>query len=803
MRPLPALVLLASFALAGSLRAAELDLSRAVVLGEPGAEGAARKAVPVLIEEIARRSHASWRRAQPADDKAAGAPKVLVGRGDWVRSLAGEHGFEPPPPAPSGRKEGYRIGVAFARGGPILWVAGDDDRGVLFGAARLLRILGLRRDRITAPADLAIDTAPRTPLRGAQIGYRPKTNSYDAWDARQWEQYIRDLAVFGCNAVELIPPRSDDADDSPHYPRPPLEMMATVSGLADAYGMDVWAWYPAMDEDYSKPETVEAALKEWGAVFAALPRLDAVFVPGGDPGHTKPGVLLSLLEKQTADLRKYHPNATMWVSPQSFHKADMDEFLRLVRAEPAWLAGIVHGPQVRMDLAELRAAIPDRYPIRDYPDITHSRHCQYPVPDWDVAFALAEGREVANPRPRFTAHIALRARPHTIGGIVYSEGCHDDVNKMVWLAANWDERTDVGDIVREYARYVAGPDLADRLADGLLALETNWRGPVLENEGIDSTLDLFQKLEQDAPPAVKRNWRFQQALYRAYFDAVVRARLDFADDMMDDVRDLLGRARERGAMAVIEEADEALYGIANFNLIPMPLDLHARVGELAEALFQSIGAQLSVEKYGGIALERGASLDTLDVPLTEAEAAWLRARLAEIKALDSEDERLARLDALLNRTDPGPGGSYDDLGDPANQPHLVRGAGPEEDPANYASAYVGFGVRGRGAEGKYPRAWWHQAETLYDTPLKLHYDGLDPAASYRVRAVYGAAKVRLAADGREVHDYLDRPFDPIEFPVPREATADGELTLSWSGLPGRGGNGRGCAVAEVWLIKTP
>ena len=29
----------------------------------------------------------------------------------------------------------------------------------------------------------------------------------------------------------------------------------------------------------------------------------------------------------------------------------------------------------------------------------------------------------------------------------------------------------------------------------------------------------------------------------------------------------------------------------------------------------------------------------------------------------------------------------------------------------------------------------------------------------------------------------------------------GELTLRWYREPGQGGNGRGCQVAEVWLIK--
>ena len=41
---------------------------------------------------------------------------------------------------------------------------------------------------------------------------------------------------------------------------------------------------------------------------------------------------------------------------------------------------------MRMSLPELRAAVPKRYPIRHYPDITHSRQSQYPVPDWDVAY---------------------------------------------------------------------------------------------------------------------------------------------------------------------------------------------------------------------------------------------------------------------------------------------------------------------------------------------------------------------------------------------------------------------------------
>ena len=64
----------------------------------------------------------------------------------------------------------------------------------------------MREGQITLAADLNIETAPKYPLRGHQLGYRPKTNSYDAWTVELWEQYIRDLAVFGTNAIELMPP---------------------------------------------------------------------------------------------------------------------------------------------------------------------------------------------------------------------------------------------------------------------------------------------------------------------------------------------------------------------------------------------------------------------------------------------------------------------------------------------------------------------------------------------------------------------------------------------------------------------
>jgi hypothetical protein len=772
-----------------------LDLSKAIIVSPDNAPAREKKAVQMLAEEVARRSRSRWPRgiSWPTND----VPVILVGNASSLQLLAQSRGTQI---TPRNRPEGYRIWTD--RASPLaVWVVGDDSRGVLFGVGHLLRTLRLEPQKISLPADFSVDTAPQTPLRGHQLGYRPKCNSYDGWTVALWEQYIRDLAVFGCNAIELIPPRSDDASDSPHFPLPQMEMMIEMSRLANDYGLDVWIWYPAMDADYSDPKTVEFALHEWGEVFRKLPRVDAVFVPGGDPGHTQPKVLFSLLEKQTTNLHRFHPRAQMWVSPQSFNAVWLQEFFELMRQEPAWLTGIVYGPQVRVSLPQLRAKIPSRYPIRDYPDITHSRHCQYPVPDWDLAFAMTEGREPINPRPNAMAAIYRLLHTNAAGFITYSEGCNDDVNKMIWSALGWNRDADVSEILRDYGRYFISPAHADKFAEGLLFLEKNWQGSLRRSTQVSQTLAHFQALERDATPDEKLDWRFQQVLYRAYYDAYLWRRSIFEGRIEEQVIARLSDAANSGSLTAMSNAEAFL---DRSMIDPLAAELRLRVFELAEALFQSIRMQLSVPKYQAIAPDRGANLDATDVSLNSR--AWLKKQFAAIAALPDESARLARLKEIVYWKSPGDGSFYDDLGDPEGQRHLVRGTGPARDPAFYDSSLVSFI---RNPRPEWPTSWWHWGESLYDQPLQLRYILLDPEARYKVRVVYGresrVAKIRLVANhgtlATEIHPFLDRPFERLEFDLPAITTHSGTLTLNWSQETGAGGNGRGCAVAEVWLIK--
>ncbi len=110
---------------------------------------------------------------------------------------------------------------------------------------------------------------------------------------------------------------------------------------------------------------------------------------------------------------------------------------------------------------------------------------------------------------------------------------------------------------------------------------------------------------------------------------------------------------------------------------------------LAEALYQSVHMQLDLVRYRAIGVDRGATLASAENPLNNRR--WLRAQFERIRALPDEAARLKELQAIVNWTDPGPGGFYDDLGNAQLQPHLVRGVPFEEDPGPYRSGATGFG----------------------------------------------------------------------------------------------------------------
>jgi hypothetical protein len=253
----------------------------------------------------------------------------------------------------------------------------------------------------------------------------------------------------------------------------------------------------------------------------------------------------------------------------------------------------------------------------------------------------------------------------------------------------------------------------------------------------------------------------------------------------------LAEAPTRGANAVIESALGILQRAETERRRP---ELRERIVELCEALFRSIGLQTSVEKYQASGAERGAVLDYVDYPLNNRW--WLEDQFAEIRKLASKQEKLARLELIRIWENPGLGSFYDDVGNVAKSPHVLRGESPDTDPKMIRNDNPGHWEGGR----KRARQSWY---SNMDWPIGLRYDGLDPSAKYTVRTTgYGECLLRI--DGERVQPTIDGKDigEFKEFPVPQHLLADGTLLLTFDVPRESHLNWRQQSrLTELWLLR--
>jgi Glycosyl hydrolase family 20, domain 2 len=769
-----------------AIKGDQLDVSGAVVVTRPGQlPNAEQAAADVLVEELEARTGI---RLATTTEWPSGKPVIAItstpGVPAWGRAIPAREGAG----LPENKPEGYRLSIDPETS--TVWVAGADPRGALYGVGALLRNLVWAKGCAAVPASLDIATAPAYPIRGHQLGFRNTANSWDSWTPEQFDQYIRELAFFGVNSVENIP--FHDERETPLMKLPRREMNRRMSAICERYGLDYWVWTPA-DYDLKDPQARAKALDKHEELYRDCEELTGVFFPGGDPGNNPAQLVIPFLEDIAKRLIPLHPDARVWLSLQHFDREEIEYVIDYLKTEkPDWMGGLIAGPSAP-PVPLTRGLLPKEYKYRLYPDITHNKICQYPVPWWDQAYALTLGREAINPRPAHYAYIHNWFSPYSDGFITYSDGVHDDVNKTVWSCLGWNPNADLRGILVEYCRVFFGPDIAEEAADGILALENNWRGPLKDNGAVEATLLRWQRFEKKMP-LLEGNWRWQMYLVRAYYDAYIRHRLLNETALEKEANAILAQAGTRGTDVVMNEAMAALNRAVDEPVSP---ELRTRIYDLCERLFQSIGLQTSVSKYQASGAERGAFLDFVDYPLNNRW--WLEDEFEKVRKLASEDEKCNRLAAIASWETPPFGSYYDNVGNPAKSPHVKR------------SEFV-FTEPGEEAHPEPIQWWWDEGmsrarlswQTSMNYPEAVVYEGLDPDASYTVRCS-GYGKFLLRIDGEPVDAQSERAEmgDVRDFPVPAKHLQDRKLVLTWDYPTDEGHlNWRQHSrLAEVWLLK--
>lgn len=683
---------------------------------------------------------------------------------------------------PEFKAEGYRIVSELTDKGGIFWIIGADARGVLFGAGWVLRKATLLPKTIQLDAKTNVATSPEYAIRGHQLGYRHTANSYDAWTVAQFDQYIRELAIFGSNAVEGIPFHEDETP-SPHFKISSAEMRVKISEICKAYDQDYWVWTPVtFDLTDTQKRTAELNLHE--DMYKKCPRLDHIFIPGGDPGDNHPKDVMPFLKDLHDRLVKYHPKAKIWLSLQGFSVEQVDYFYQYLKAnKPTWFEGVVSGPS-SPPMAETRYRLPKNYKHREYPDLTHNVRCEFPVRQWDQAYALTLGREACNPRPYEFAAIHKTYAPFTDGFLSYSDGCHDDINKVVWSMRAWDTQTDVREILVDYGNFFFGKNLAENIADGIAALENNWKGPLAQNGGVEATFAFWKGMEATATPQLNENWRWQILLLRAYYDTYTRRRLIYEQELEKQANALIAKAPQLGANKAMSSAWEVL---EKAEKMPIGYDLRKKIEQLCQALYTSIGLQTSVPKHQAKGYERGCLLDFVDYPLNNRW--WLEDEFKKLKPIvaDSNAKVMARLNIISTWENPGAGSFYDDVSSTSKGPRVKTIVDDATD-----------------------IAWWDNGfsrarlstQTFQNNP-ELEYNNLQADARYIIR-VAGMGDALLRVDGKRLNPIVyNRENETFkEWIVPLNLSMDGQIKVTFDEPEESHLNWRKHSkVSDVWLLK--
>ena len=430
------------------------------------------------------------------------------------------------------------------RDGETVRIAGGDSTGVLYGCGRFIRL-----GEVAADEEIS---APGKPVRGMYFAVH-MNNFYHGAPLPEVTRYVEELALYGINMLTMNMHLFHFQSISDPECKAHLARLNAIYETARSVGMKTAVivcanggylntpdsivfegkvprnWGSEICPD--KPGAMETICRQFGEVFDALSNMDYLGLWPYDSGGClceacRPwGVngFYRVAEPVAAEFRKRFPQGKVLLSTWLFdyncgESGEFDavyermadgrlDFADMILADGAHVNG--YFPQRVIDNP------PDR-PVISFLEIS-MRH------------GAPWGSFGANPMPEFIEAEWRRVEQTIDGGIPYSEGIFEDLNKFIWSQLCWSPERSVRSILEEYADYVAVPECAVAIAEAILKIEnTGRREPVVPGDNrlilADSSLcvDVWQAMEQIdrmLPLAQRRSWRWRQLLLRSLIDA--------------------------------------------------------------------------------------------------------------------------------------------------------------------------------------------------------------------------------------------------------------------------------------------
>lgn len=183
-------------------------------------------------------------------------------------------------------------------------------------------------------------------------------------------------------------------------------------------------------------------------------------------------------------------------------------------------------------------------------------------PEISMQGAVPWGGFGANPLPMALEKQFNMSNKFCNGGVVYSEGIFDDINKVIVLEMFRDSSLNADDILIEYCKFYFGKEYANDMTRLIKMLEpTLYRGryesdgnrndypldaqkeiPIFKfdnPETIEEIKNRFEELDEKLPKDIKDDWRYKILCIRAFGDYELYKNNGIANEKTDEIYGML------------------------------------------------------------------------------------------------------------------------------------------------------------------------------------------------------------------------------------------------------------------------
>jgi hypothetical protein len=222
--------------------------------------------------------------------------------------------------------------------------------------------------------------------------------------------------------------------------------------------------------------------------------------PWGVRGHVQ-------LSKEVSQLaRRRYPRCRFVLSTWVYDSPPAGEWTGLAKAladDKGWVDYLMADAHEDYPRYPLDNPVPGGLPLLNFPEIS-----MWGRSPW--------GGFGATPLPARLQRLWNQVKQKVSGGMPYSEGIYEDINKVICGQFYWDKDRAALDIVREYAAFEYSPDLVDDVLTAVNLLEETHTK--LSEKSLKAR-ELLQKAEARLTPQARKAWRWRILYLRSVVDA--------------------------------------------------------------------------------------------------------------------------------------------------------------------------------------------------------------------------------------------------------------------------------------------